>query len=107
MPPHPHDPALDADTSRVATTYRACVPNVQPDDVLRNVRRCNGFRSWSIAPREVYQLADCTLSVYEHHESAAELVLDGPDAEQVRIILAQLGFQCDVVINELQRDEDS
>lgn len=115
MPPHPHeppchDPALDAHDRGAAPSmaaYRACVPNVQPDDVLRNVRRCNGFRSWSLAPREVYQLADCTLTVSEHHTSAAELVLDGPDEQQVRSILARLGLPCDVVINQLQKADDS
>lgn len=108
--PPSHDPALDthdggAPTS--TTAYRACVQNVRPDDVLRNVRRCNGFRSWSLAPREVYQLADCTVTVYEHHERAPELVLDGPDEQQVRSILTRLGFPCDVVINQLQQTEDS
>jgi hypothetical protein len=55
----------------------------------------------------VYQLADCTVTVYEHHERAPELVLDGPDEQQVRSILTRLGFPCDVVINQLQQTEDS
>lgn len=113
MPPHPqpHDPALDTHergAATSATVYRACVANVQPDDVLRNVRRCNGVRSWSLAPREVYQIADCTVTVYEqHHERAPALVLDGPDEEQIRSILSRLGLQGDPVINQLQQDEDS
>lgn len=116
MPPQPHeppchDPALNAAHSGATTipaAYRACVPNIDPGTVLRNVRRCNGFRSWSLAPREIYQLADCTLTVYEHHDRAPRLVLDGPDAEQIRSLLARLGFEPhDVVINELQPTEDS
>lgn len=103
-------PPLQTDESGAATTaaaYRAWVPNVQPDDVLRNVRRCNGFRSWSLAPREVYQLADCTLTIYDHHEREPELNIEGPDAEQVRSILVRLGFENDVVISQIPPVEDS
>lgn len=114
MPPHPHDPpshdpALDADDSATSTaTYRACITGVDPDDVLRSIRFCNGFRSWSLAPCESYQLANCSLRVYEHQERPPELVLDGPTAEEVHSILARLGFEPhDVVINELQPVEDS
>lgn len=110
---HPHEPpcpAPAADHPGATTSpaaYRACIPDVDPDAVLRSVRRCNGFRSWSLAPREIYQLVDCTLTVYKHHKRAPELVLDGPDAEHIRSLLARLGFEHDVAIRARQPAEDT
>lgn len=108
MPPDPHQPRSDAHDHATSTaTCRARVADVNPDDVLRNIRRCNGFRSWLLAPREIYRLADSTLTVYEHHERAPELILDGPDAEQIRSLLTRLGFEPhDIVINALQPARD-
>lgn len=115
MQPHPQEPpphnlALDADDCGTATTgrYRACVAGVDPDAVLRSIRFCSGFRSWSLTPCEIYQLAECSLRIYEHHERAPEMVLDGPAPEEIRNVLARLGFEPhDIPINELSPTEES
>lgn len=109
-PSHPPHPAIDDIAPATnAAAYRARIPGVEPDAVLRNIRRCNGFRSWSLAPRETYQLADTTLTMYEHHERAPELILDGPDEAQIRSLLARLGFDHDrVTVHAIPpADEDS
>lgn len=111
MPHATHEPPSfethDGGAATSTTAYRARIAGIDPDDVLRNVRRCNGFRSWSLAPREIYQLARCTVTVYEHQERAPELVLDGPVPDEIRNVLARLGFDPHDVINEPQPAEDS